>query len=112
MAEKLVAKYTKPGAVFATADEAQADRKAQFSPELSAQIANTYATLQSTGIIISGPVVTWDQANVTLTIERVVSSNAEYANFYATNNNNSRQAIESAEAATGWTRISFDVVPV
>ena len=112
MAEKLVAKFTKTGAVFASAAEAQADRKSQFSEELNAKLAETYGTLQLSGIIISGPDITWDQATYTLTIERVVSSNAAYSAFYQENNNSSRADIETASDSAGWTRISFEVIPV
>lgn len=112
MAEKLVAKFTKSGAVFADAVAAQVDRKSQFSAELTAKLIETYGTLESSGIIISGPTITWDQSTYTLTIERVVSSNNDYRNFYINNDNSSRQEIEEASNAAGWTRISFDVVPV
>jgi hypothetical protein len=112
MAVNLVAKFTKPGAVFSSAEEAQIDRKSLFSDDLKARMARSYAALTESGIILAGPTITWDQDTFTLTIVRTVTDNEEYANFYANTGGTVRDEIDLASTDAGWWRISFEVVPV
>jgi hypothetical protein len=110
MAVNLVAKFTKPGAVFSSAEEAQIDRKSLFSDDLKARMSSSYAALTESNIIIAGPTITWDQDTFMLTIVRTVTDNEEYANFYSTVGGTVRDEIEQASSGAGWTRVSFEVV--
>ncbi len=112
MAVNLVAKFTKSGAVFSSAEEAQADRKSLFSDDLKNRMSRSYAALTESGIIIAGPTITWDQDTFTLTIIRTVTDNDEYASFYSDVDSGVRDEIEQSSSGAGWTRISFEVIPV
>lgn len=112
MAVNLVAKFTKSGAVFSSAQEAQADRKSLFSDDLKSRTSGSYSALTERGIILAAPTITWDQETFTLTIIRTVTDNEEYANFYSSVGGSVRDEIEQASSGAGWTRVSFEVVPV
>jgi len=112
MPERLVAKFQKLNACFDSAEAAQQDRKQFFSDELKTQLSRVYQDLKSSGIIISGPHLTWDQSTQVLTIERVVRNHQEYRDYFHLNNISTRNEVESASQAAGWTRIDFAVVPV
>jgi hypothetical protein len=112
MAVNLVAKFTKPGAVFSSAEEAQADRKSLFSDDLKARMSTSYTALTESNIIIAGPTISWDQDTFTLTIVRTVTNNEDYANLYGITGGTVRDEIEQASSEAGWSRISFEVVPL
>jgi hypothetical protein len=112
MAVNLVAKFTKPGAVFSSADEAQIDRKSLFSDDLKYRMAGSYTALTESSIIIAGPIISWDQDTFTLTIVRTVTDNEAYVNAYNDIGGTVRDEIEQASSRAGWTRVSFEVVPV
>jgi hypothetical protein len=112
MADRLVARFYKAGAEFASAEQAQQDRKQFFSEDLKTQLGLVYQDLKNSGLIISGPFLTWDQPTQILTIERVVRDHEEYKNYFIDNRISTRDQIESASQQAGWTRVSFDVIPV
>lgn len=112
MAHKLIAKFHKPGAEFDSAHAAQQDRKQFFTEDLKNQLDLVYQDLKNCGIIISGPELSWDQSTQILSIERVVRDHDEYKNYYIDRGISTRVQIEEASALAGWSRISFDVVPV
>ena len=112
MAVKLIAKFTKPGAVFPDAEAASADRKSLFSSDLSARTKHSYKLLKEIGIIISGPDISWDPDACLLTIERVVTDYNEFKNYYAQVCGTVREEIYKASIEAGWQQLDFLVVPI
>jgi hypothetical protein len=65
--------YIKPGAVFATAAEAYADKNSLYSPELIASIESCYQKMESEGILLEPISYTWDQETSVLTVVKIIS---------------------------------------
>lgn len=68
----------KPGAVFANADEANADRLSKYSPALLEAVDSMYADMLARGILLEPVSHEWDQETQTLTVVKKVSSKAAY----------------------------------
>lgn len=96
MPQLLKDQYEKIGAVFATAEEADADKNSMYSASLL-ETAN-YDQLVELGIYLKPPYPEWDQETFTLSICKLVSSEAEYE---AHRTFNKPQSIIEAENA-GW----------
>ena len=77
MSLTLHAVYTKNDTVFATAQEAWANKNSLCSPELQQSIDSCFAQLLSDGLLLEPVSATWDQATSELTIVKVVSSSVE-----------------------------------
>ena len=112
MAVKLIAKFIKPGAVFLNADSAQNDRKSLFTDDLKARMSTSYRMLKESGIVISGPDISWTQDTFMLTITRVVTDYDDFKNFYSQVGGTVRDEIYRASTDAGWQQVGFDVVPV
>ena len=112
MSVKLIAKFVKPGAIFSDAVAAQNDRKSMFTDDLKTRMSSSYQQLKESGIIISGPEISWDQDTFTLTIIRVVTDYDDFKNFYAQVGGTVRNEISQASVTAGWQQVGFDTVPV
>jgi hypothetical protein len=112
MAVKLIAKFIKPGAVFADANAAAADRKSLFTEDLTGRMNQSYKLLKESGIIISGPDIFWDPDTYMLTIERVVTDYDEFKNYYSQVGGHVRNEIYTASTNACWQQIDFSVVPI
>lgn len=70
--------FRKPGAVFASAEEAAADKNRFYPPELVAQARDMFTDMLLNKVLLEPISHTWDQATQTLTVIKKVSSKAEY----------------------------------
>lgn len=107
MPQLLKDQYEKLGATFATAEEALTDKNSMFTPDLL-ETAN-YEQLAELGIYLQPPYPEWDPESFTLSVCKLVSSEAEYD---ANRTFNKTESVQEAELA-GWTwlgRIVQEVV--
>lgn len=70
--------FRKPGAVFATAAEAAADKNRFYPPELVEQSREMFANMLLQQVLLEPISHTWDQSTQTLTVIKKVSSKADY----------------------------------
>ena len=78
------AKYTKLGAEFANAEEANADRRALIPEDIKAAADASKASMLSSGILTAPDSLSWDQATQTLTLNRYISDYGAYINEFQT----------------------------
>jgi hypothetical protein len=96
-----ITRYTKPGATFANGNEAHADKNSLYTPELQESVDNCYATMLANGVLLEPLSFDWDQETSTLSVNKLVSSQADYLaaiTFDAV-------AVVEAAADAGWTII-------
>ena len=98
-------KYSKPDAVFNSAEEAIADKNSLFGPELQNQVLTTFSAAQDNGILISYA-SNWDQATHTLTLTREISDVDAFLSAIRQDGTGAR-AIAQSELA-GWTYLNND----
>jgi len=97
--------YSKEGAVFATPEEAVADKNRLFSAELLAAVQANYAKLW-TDRVFTATDMTWDQEKFQLTLNYTVTDvDSLLAGLRA--NGVGSQAITQSELA-GWTYLNND----
>lgn len=70
--------YSKPGAVFATAEEAREDKARLFPPELKQSVDDCFNNMLAAGILLEPVGVTWDQDNFILNMIKKVTSVEAY----------------------------------
>jgi hypothetical protein len=109
---KIIASFTKPGAIFLDADSAQSDRKSLFSDDLKTRMSTAYRILKESGIVLSGPDVFWNQETATLTIIRVITNYDDYKTLYSQVIGTVHREISQASDSAGWRQIGHDVVNV
>ena len=93
------AQYTKIGATFASGDEAYADKSSLYGPELTASVADCYATMLTNGVLLEPVSYTWDQATELLTVVKVVTSVEAYKAAVTFDT----AAVATASTEAGWT---------
>ena len=93
--------YSKDGAVFATAEDAWADKNSLYSPALTQSVNDCYAQMLLDGVLLQPVYPTWDQATFQLTIVKVVSSVEAY-NAAVTFN---KAEVVADAVAAGWTYV-------
>lgn len=108
MASTIISRYQKPGAVFATAAEAIADKNSKQSAELTASVNQANAEMLSLGILTAPLSFTWDPAEYILGVVKPVSS----AEAYYDHRTFDGAAVVEAASAAGWTYIDDEVIPV
>lgn len=91
--------YTKNGAVFATAQEAWADKNSLYSPGLKESVDTCFAQMLADGVLLEPIYPLWEQATFTLTIVKVISSYQAYAAAVTFD----KAQLVAAAAAAGWT---------
>ena len=98
--------YSKPGAVFATAEEALADKNSLFGADLTNEIQTAYDTMHNDGILLPGWNLNWDQSTQQLSLNYEVS---DVDAFLAASRANlmGHRAIVQSELA-GWTYLNND----
>jgi hypothetical protein len=112
MTVKIIASFTKPGAIFLDADSAQSDRKSLFSDDLKTRMSTAYRILKESGIVLSGPDVFWNQETATLTIIRVITNYDDYKTLCSQVIGTVYSEISQASDSAGWRKIGHDVVTV
>lgn len=70
--------FRKPGATFADATEANADRMSMFTPELRAASQEMFSTMLAAGVLLEPLSFQWDQSTQTLTVIKKVTSKEAY----------------------------------
>jgi hypothetical protein len=70
--------YTKPGATFATAAEALANKNSLYPPELTQEIQDCYAQMVADGVLWQPVDYTWNQATHTLTVIKNMTTWEDY----------------------------------
>jgi hypothetical protein len=98
--------YEKLGAVFASGEEAFADKNSLFTPELYSTMNEN--ELISLGILLEPYHFEWDQDTFTLTVNKLVSSEVAYNENRTTD---SATAFDLANQA-GWTYLGKIVTEV
>lgn len=93
--------YIKNGATFASGAEALADKNSLYSPTLTQQVNDCYAQMTVDGILLAPIDPVWDQATFTLSVNKLVSSAADYRNAVTFNE---AECVAKAEEA-GWTLV-------
>jgi hypothetical protein len=97
--------YSKPGAVFDSAESAIADKNSLFSPELQALAPANFQAMRDAGILINSA-SNWDQATHTLTLTNEVSD-ADAFLAASRKDGIGSQIITQSELA-GWTYLNND----
>ena len=70
--------HTKNGAIFATAQDAWADKNSLYTPELRQSVHDCFVQMISDGIMLEAAYPVWNQDTFELTIVKVVSSAEAY----------------------------------
>lgn len=108
MAVKIVAKYQKAGAEFATAADAYADRNAEMDATTIQSIDDANTALLNQGIMLSPPVHIWDSNTCILRIEKTVTSEQDYFNNLSVN----LVKVLTEARINGWVSLGVEIVPV
>lgn len=108
MASIITSKYHKQGAMFATAQDAFADKNSLFPAELKAAIAANYSTLLISSVLLEGPSHTWEPDTYILSVTKRVANTRD---FYQGRTFNSTDILDLAEQA-GWTFLGDTVTTI
>ncbi|CAB4137971.1 hypothetical protein UFOVP328_164 [uncultured Caudovirales phage] len=98
--------YQKNGAVFADGAAAYADKNSLYTPELTTQVEECYATMLANGVLLAPVGHIWDQEAFTLTVQKTASSLEDY-NAAVTFDN---ALVKSLSSQAGWTLVSTTFV--
>jgi hypothetical protein len=98
--------YQKADATFATADDAVADKNSFYPPELITHINEVKTYLTESTILLEPETYSWDQATHQLTINRVVSSTADYYGVVGPNSPRSFGNAAPYIQQAGWTYVT------
>lgn len=99
MPQLLKAQYQKEGATFANGDAAKADKNSLYTALETQQVQDTETNALASGFLLEPYVYVWDQETFVLSVNKLVTSRAEYNTEIVYD----REQIIASAAAAGWT---------
>lgn len=103
MSTIMTVQYTKPGATFASGEEAHDDKISLYGAELNASITDCYAKMVADGVLLEPVSYAWDQGTELFTVTKVVST----AEAYKTAETFDVDALLVASLSGGWSLVSY-----
>jgi hypothetical protein len=107
MASLIISNYQKPGAVFASAQEAHDDKNSLFPEDLKASILAASSSMLADNVITKPNTLQWDPETHTLSVVKYATGTK--LEYYDNRNIDSAASIDYAQSA-GWTYLGDQVV--